>query len=373
MWLLVSFHASGQIALPLTQYTEVLPLFNPAFSGIEDHTDIRIGLRRQWSGINNSPFANYVHVSGMLPEIKRKKKRRVRYRSPYDVDKMTDMVKLPGNALRMSNPNLYRKLVRDSIQRAVRKLDRKARIKLRRQLQPQTSIRIRPKHGYSATLLNDEQGAFSNLTANLGYAYHMPVSDKMILSIGVSATFNSAEFDRNRARVSNEADDPLYQLYANGGLNRFSYYINPGVSLYSDNFYVSYGINRIMGSGLGSGQVFGIDGVETQHNLIAATFIDLAPDFKLSPGILFSYKVLSPATLYANTKLFYKEKIWLALNYRNRDAVGGAFGFYFSDKYKLSYAYDVPVAKLNNSFGSTHEFVFGILLKKGAAPKPFNF
>lgn len=372
-FLLLSIQLKGQIALQLTQYAEVLPLYNPAFSGVENHTDLRFGLRRQWSGIANSPFSNYVHVSGVLPHISKKKRRKTRYKSPYDVNKMTDLVDQPNNGLRISNPNLQRKLVRDSILRAVRKLDRKARLKLRRQLQPKKRVLSQSKHGYSTTIIADEQGAFTNLSFNGGYAYHLPISEDAIVSFGISATINNANFDRNKARVSDEFDDPLYQLYASGELNRYSLYLNPGIAIYSSSFYISYGINRVLGNGLGSGQVLGIDGVETQHNLMAATYINVSADFLLSPGILFSYKALSPSAFYATTKIYYKEKIWLGLNYRNQDAVGGSFGFFFSDKYKLSYAYDVPVAKLNNSFGSTHEIVFGILLKKGSAPKPLIF
>ncbi|MGB3464119.1 MAG: PorP/SprF family type IX secretion system membrane protein [Cyclobacteriaceae bacterium] len=364
----------GQTAVQLTQYNEVLPLYNPAFSGIENHTDLRFGFRRQWTGLSGSPQVNFFHINGVIPFVQPKnKKRRSKYKSPYDVDKMTQLVDIPNNALRMSKPDLYKKLVRDSIIRAVRKLDRKARIKLRRQLQPESSFDTRAKHGYSATFMADEAGAFSNLSLNAGYAYHIPLTDKTILSLGISGTFNSASFDRNKAIVADEANDPLYQLYASGGLNKNSLYLNPGVALYSKTYYLSYGINRVLGDGLGSGQVFGIDGTETQHNLMGATYIDITPDLTISPGFLFTYKALSPTTLYASARVYYQNKVWLGINYRNRDAMGGSFGFFFSDKYKLTYAYDVPVVKLNDSLGSTHEIIFGILLKKGSSPKPLIY
>lgn len=364
------FGANAQISIPLTQYQEVMPLYNPAFAGIENHTDFRFGVRRQWVGMEDAPFATYAHVSGVLPDWSPNKRRKVRYKSPYDIGKMADNVNVPNNGLRSSNPYLLRRMVEDSIRQTVRKLDRKARTKLRRQLQPSSGLTHQPKHGYSFSLIGDEQAAITKYSLSGGYAVHLPVSREMMMSVGVSGLVNSAQFDRNKATVLNPANDQLYQQYASGDLNKYSYYINTGLSLYSSDFYASYSIVKILGAGLGSGQAFGLEGVDTQHNLAGGVYINVGNSFLLSPGILFSYKSQSPFALYVTSKIYYQEKLWLGINFRNRDAFGGSIGFYFSDRYKLSYAYDVPISKPGNAFGSTHEVVFGILLARGSAPKP---
>lgn len=217
----------------------------------------------------------------------------------------------------------------------------------------------------------DQQGAFTNYSGNLGYAYHLPLSKQLLLAYGFSGTFNSFQFDSNKSIVQSTANDLVYQLYQSGQLDNNTVYLNTGFTLYSSKLYLAYGINGVIVKGLGGGQVTGVEGIETQHNIITGANIEINDDFSVAPGLLFSYKELSPFALYASSRLYYRDTIWLGLNYRKDDAIGTSFGLLFDDKYKIAYSYDVPISKLDNNFGTSHEFVFGILLSKGAAPNPF--
>ena len=55
-------YASGQAKPAYTQYVLNNYILNPALSGIENYTDIKLSLRNQWTGINGAPVTSYVSV-----------------------------------------------------------------------------------------------------------------------------------------------------------------------------------------------------------------------------------------------------------------------------------------------------------------------
>lgn len=360
--------AKAQSVIQVTQYSEVLPLVNPAFSGIENFTDFRFVNRSQWAKINEGPSYSLAHISGSIN--KRQKKSKSRYKSPYNIEQLTDLVVIPNNGLRTTNKQLFRKLVRDSIRYAVKKLDRKQRAKLSRQLKPVSSIKSEPKHGVSASLLADQQGAISSYGLNMGYALHLPIAKGINMSVGMSATTSSTQFDRNKASVLNPSNDPIYNQYLEGDFSRYSLYLNSGVNLYSERFYLGYALIKLASRSLDSGIDFSTSRVETQHNILGGLFIPINPHFMISPSIVYVYKSKSPASLQANAKVYYQDKYWVGLNIRKDNSFGANLGLFFLDKYKFSYAYDMPSSASSPQFGATHEVVLGILLSKGAAPKP---
>src|SRR5262245_24321018 len=49
-----------------TQYILNNYIINPAISGIENYTDIKISHRNQWVGINGAPVTTYLSVQGPI-------------------------------------------------------------------------------------------------------------------------------------------------------------------------------------------------------------------------------------------------------------------------------------------------------------------
>ena len=66
MWvlllLIVSRPVFAQQQPHYTQYVINNYILNPAVSGIENYTDVKIGHRHQWTGINDAPVTTYLTV-----------------------------------------------------------------------------------------------------------------------------------------------------------------------------------------------------------------------------------------------------------------------------------------------------------------------
>ena len=47
-----------------TQYVLNNYIINPAITGIENYTDVKLSYRNQWTGINGSPVTTYLSIQG---------------------------------------------------------------------------------------------------------------------------------------------------------------------------------------------------------------------------------------------------------------------------------------------------------------------
>src|SRR5215216_6653305 len=64
--ILASVAGYSQVRSHYTQYILNNYILNPAISGIENYTDVKISLRDQWVGLNGSPQTAYFTIHGPL-------------------------------------------------------------------------------------------------------------------------------------------------------------------------------------------------------------------------------------------------------------------------------------------------------------------
>jgi type IX secretion system PorP/SprF family membrane protein len=77
-------------------------------------------------------------------------------------------------------------------------------------------------------------------------------------------------------------------------------------------------------------------------------------DFIVEPSVLFRYQANTPFQLDFNTRVLYKNLVWLGASYRHQDAVVFMTGFYF-DKFRLGYAYDLTLSEVKDYTSGSHE------------------
>jgi len=219
-------------------------------------------------------------------------------------------------------------------------------------------------------LIAQQSGAISHFTINGGYAYHLPVTRRLMLSMGISATLLNSRFDSNKAIVANPLNDILYQQYASGSMNDIALYINSGLNLYNENFYTSYSINKIIDERFDNYSSVSIPNLETTHNISMGASLSLNSHLSLHPSFLFILKELSPNTTFFSAKIFYQDQFWVGLHYSLNDATACSVGFLFNDQYKFSYTFEFAGVADRDQLGNTHEIVFGLLLNKGSSPNP---
>lgn len=322
----IIFSARCQDNFYYSQYFQVAPALNPAFTGIDDFLDIKVNYRNQWSGFNDSPSTNYIGAYGNL-----KKETTQSYRE---------------YALRISNPDI---------------LDSLSNIK--------SSFKDNLKHAIGGYMIYDRQGPYEQFSANFNYALHIPVSYRTYLSIGVSASIVNNRIDLDKIHLRDDPDDIYNELLAQGGKNTY-FDLSPGFALYNDKWYVSYAASRLFRTAISSDEVLDYD-KSIDHNVLMGMRFDLSKNTKLLPSVYYKYNNNVNNFWEANVKMMFNEKPWFGVSYRSTSALVFMAGVYINNMINVSYSYDYLLSNINNYINGSHEIHLGLMLNKKDLKSPY--
>jgi type IX secretion system PorP/SprF family membrane protein len=288
------------------QYQQNYFLLNPALAGLESYADARIGYRRQWVGLEGSPQTFYMttHVPIGNPDFK-----------------------IQPASVRFSHQpsQLYADM-------------------------PD------PHAGVGLSVIADQSGSFSRLTANASAAFHYPISDEWQVSIGLSggATQHSINFDH--IRLANPQDPVLLA----GRVNLWRPDLNVGLWVYSPNFYAGFSAQQLLGDKLSLGQ--NKDKSVSYYFATLGGRLDISDDWQLIPSILLKKATESPLSSDWNLKVSYLNNLEFGLSYRHTDALLGWVSSRINQKFVVSYGYEFVMSNLQTVSSGSHEITIGITL-----------
>lgn len=284
-----------------SQYMFNYASLNPAVTGLDDYGQVQGGVRRQWAGIDGAPESNW--ISGSMPL------NRPAGNYGYDVE---------------NNEIFYQ-----------------------------------PGHGMGFNLYHDKAGPYTTVNLNLGYAYHVPLSNTLALSAGFSGGLQQTRYDVSKSIYPDQAYDPAVTAQASM-LKKITPDLNAGLLLYARKFFTGISLLQIIPAKF-------IDAPQSQSKnrtqlLTAAGYVfDLDEDgtsLWLS-GILKS-DFVNPSRYDITARVRFQNIGWLAGSYRKEDAIVGSFGLNISPKLALGYSYDWGI---NNKIASyskgSHELCIG--------------
>lgn len=93
------------------------------------------------------------------------------------------------------------------------------------------------------------------------------------------------------------------------------------------------------------------------------------PDFVIKPSVLIK---MDPAKVQfdLNTNVFYKDRFWGGLQYRQEDAVSMLLGMKLTPQLMFGYSYDLTTQQLIRYSSGTHEIMINYCFKITYTPKP---
>jgi type IX secretion system PorP/SprF family membrane protein len=96
----------------------------------------------------------------------------------------------------------------------------------------------------------------------------------------------------------------------------------------------------------------------------------LTDEFSAEPSLL--VKIVRPVTpqIDLGGRVFYKNKIWLGVTYRTKDAISALVGYTYKDNLTIGYSYDITTTNLKNYSNGTHELMIGFRFKAPTSPTP---
>jgi type IX secretion system PorP/SprF family membrane protein len=298
-----------------TQYIFNNFLLNPALSGMENYTDLKIGHRQQWAGINGAPKTSFIAAHWVVG----------------DKYLWKNALSLPENG----DPPMGRNY-----------------------MQNYTSSPAH--HGVGFMAVNDKAGPLSFLNVALTYAYHLKLNDVLNLSVGTAIGINRASLDINEL-VFEEQNDPAL---SNAGNGRIKPDLSVGLWLYGARFFAGASVQQILpqevsfssdpgyNTGAGVAHVFATAGYKL--------FID--EEISATPSLMIKRVGNIPLSYDANLKVSFRDKFWLGGSYRKSDSFAALAGINFNNVFNLTYAYDYTTSSLRSYTSGSHEIVLGFQL-----------
>ena len=299
-----------------TQYILNNYILNPALSGIENYTDVKLSGRRQWVGLEGAPQTFYVSVHTPLGK--------------KDYKTTATSFNVPGE-----NP--------------------------RGKAYWENYTASESHHGIGFFMVNDRTGLFSRLQANVSYAYHLGLSPRTNMSAGFSGGVSRMGYNRAKATPVDPNDPALGNT---GELNKLTPDLNAGIWIYSADYFIGMSAQQLLPQRVSlTGTTDGFS--QVVHLFTTAGYrFSMSEDMNLLPSVMVKYL---PSTGVApqfdlNIKCQYRDLFWIGGSYRLNDGYAAMLGLNVANTFNIGYSYDITTTQLNTVSRGTHEMVVGFLL-----------
>ncbi|HYG00968.1 MAG TPA: type IX secretion system membrane protein PorP/SprF [Chryseosolibacter sp.] len=307
----ICFKAQAQYVPNNAQVFQFAPILNPAFSGIENFSDLKLSYRYQWTGFgDNSP--KFINVSY-----------NTRLKQPVD---------LSYNSLRLSNPSLMR----------VPRLKR--------------SI-----HGLSGQIFQSTIGVINTIGGGVTYGFHYPLTTALHLSFGAGAIIESRKLDMSEITVRDPDNDTYYNHLLNSSTSQTDLNVRAGFLLYSKTFYIGATYLPLVHTSIESSELSFEEAFYTGA-LQAGVAFQLNPNLALKPSVNLFYLLDESIAWEAQTKAYIQEIAWAGIGYRSFQSGMTMIGFNFTEKFSAAYTYEFSMSRFQQFAGSSHEIILGMRL-----------
>lgn len=309
------------VAQQKPQYTEYVfnnLLLNPAVTGIENYIDAKAGYRSQWTGLDGAPVTSYLTVSAPLG----------------DNFINGDAAAMPAGGAENPFSRLYTQNYQAS----------------------------EPHHGIGFMVVSDKAGPIQTTNIDATYAYHLGITSRLNLAVGVAAGVNHISLNTSMITLEN----PLDPAIANGDNSQWKPDLSVGLWAYSSNYYVGVSAQQVLPQNLyfstNTNNTYNQSKTVPQFFFTGGVKLFLSDDLTLMPSALVKVIRPLPVVFDINTKLAFRDVFWIGASYRKDDSVAGLVGFNISSLINISYAYDYTTSALRTVSNGTHEIVLGLML-----------
>ncbi len=294
---------------------------NPAFSGIEDFVDIKLGYRMQWVGFDNAPTSMF----------------------------------LSGNmALKISPGNDFK-------DRGVRLFEANAYNE--KETSDEFGYRKGKRQGVSFYMLQNQDGGFSNLATYFSYAYHLRITNQLIWSVGAGVGYEFNKFDPTGISVLNPNNDQAYLSYLNNRNQKSNLNLNVGTLIYHKQFFLGYSALNAVSYNIGGSNDFFNEQVSQFTQTVQVGFRHKWKyGYLITPSLLLRIRNENPIEIIASIRARVHDKIWGGLQYSYRGAVSISAGTYITKNIGFNYAYEFPTSQLNRNTSGSHELIMAFKL-----------
>lgn len=239
-----------------------------------------------------------------------------------------------------------------------------------------TNHRVRKKnkqsHGVGMMIYTDRIGPFSNSGAYAAYAFHLPVGNKTVLSMGASFGLRQLVLHGEQLKFVQFDDDPMVEEY------KYSKILpdgNVGLWLNSKKYFAGIGVTQLFRNSLSEGRRAIMDkSIATLklHYYGTMGYIYKVDKYRsIVPSIMI--KAVDNAPISVDFNLIFNERFfWVGGGYRHQDSFVFLAGINIKN-YSIGYSYDLTTSRIRKGSMGSHEIVLGYKLIRNKIDCPSNY
>lgn len=212
------------------------------------------------------------------------------------------------------------------------------------------------KFGWGLQAYDDKLGVEKATGANAMLSTHIQVSDKGVLSGGLSVGLMNYRIDLMNVQGRFTPSDPAY--YAN--FNKWLPSVGLGLYYNTEKFYAGLSVPNVLRSRLSAFDVMnsGIQKVNSTHVFFTSGYVfDVNEDIKIKPSTMIKAVGGAPLQADFNTNVWLKDLVGLGFSYRTGDAMVSMAELQVNNNLRVGYAYDLTISPLKYYNNGTHEMM----------------
>ncbi|MBI1289480.1 MAG: type IX secretion system membrane protein PorP/SprF [Flavobacteriales bacterium] len=211
--------------------------------------------------------------------------------------------------------------------------------------------------GMGGSVFADITGPTSRVGVYLSYAYHLKLSKKLRLGMGMSLGLLQYRIDGTKVTLYQNGDP----VFPNQMMTVYTADATFGLNLKHKNFNFGISIPQLIGNKLKFLEnQQGTANSLARHYMAMGSYTFHVKDFGIMPNVLLKYVYPAPPQFDLGLKVDWRDQIWIGACYRYKDAVSFLGGFAYKDFLTVAYSYDMTTSNLRNYSSGTHEMMVGV-------------
>ena len=223
---------------------------------------------------------------------------------------------------------------------------------------------VTDKLALGLSVIQDNIGPTKQFFGFADIAYHLPVSRKANLSFGIKAGFIQFNTNLNELGLLNDPE-------LSGGISDIKPNIGAGAYYHTDKFYIGFSVPRLMesefGAATGSVQSY------RRHSFLILGYIGkLSDNLQFKPTSVIKAVEGAPLSFDITPTFILKEKFVFGPTFRNSSELGALVQYWFNERFRVGYAYDIPTNAIRGTSGS-HEIMLGLDIPQTSKKQGRNY
>lgn len=213
--------------------------------------------------------------------------------------------------------------------------------------------------GYGVQIINEKSGNFQNTVAAVTYAYHLPLSSDMNLSLALSPALIRSSYNLGQAITESSQPDPVFINQA--GMSATGFDAGFSVLFNMQNLFFSINAPRLICKDLEF-----MNGISNTNRKIDAdvSYILEMDKLEIEPianvGYVFDEGVEFKGAVVAK----YNKYAWMQLSYSSENWIGIGAGFAATGRIAVNYQYETGTSLIAKQGNGTHEVSVGFLISR---------